>query len=67
MNHLKPCPFCGECEDLNVEHMEGTILHPSYRIICGYCGVSTCFTDKDWIDAWNTRNNQQNPELIEAK
>ena len=55
---LKPCPFCGEAdqETLMIEHLEGTILHPAYRVRCDNCGASTGYSDRgDHIAAWNTR------------
>jgi Lar family restriction alleviation protein len=54
-NTLKPCPFCGECEHLLIEHMPGTELHPAYAVVCDHCGARTDYTDRDWIGAWNQR------------
>lgn len=52
---LYPCPFCGQ-QDARVEHMEGTILHPAYRVYCDNCGASNGWTDKgDHAEKWNTR------------
>lgn len=55
--NLKPCPFCGHDDYLIEQHLEGTVLHPAYRIYCDYCGASTGYTDKDHIDTWNNRTN----------
>lgn len=52
---LLPCPFCGGADRLCVEHMEGTVLHPAYRVRCDYCGASTRYTDNDYRTVWNTR------------
>ncbi len=72
---LKPCPFCGR-EDLVKLHMEGTVLHPAYKINCEFCGASTSYTDKDCSLDWNKRpiedalrqeNERLNKELEEVK
>ncbi|WP_459018066.1 Lar family restriction alleviation protein [Stenotrophomonas sp. PSU_St142] len=53
---LKLCPFCGASgEMLVIEHMDGTILHPAYRVRCEHCGASSRYTDHDCREAWNTR------------
>ncbi len=52
---LTPCPFCGDAEHLLREHLEGTVLHPAYRILCDNCGASSGFTDKDAAAGWNRR------------
>lgn len=57
MQYLKPCPFCGEANNLIIEHMEGTIIHPAYQVRCDNCGASSGFTDRDWVGAWNTRSD----------
>lgn len=55
-NKLNPCPFCGNKEDFETDHLDGTILHPAYRILCGYCGASTRYSDHgDHEEIWNTR------------
>ena len=54
-SELLPCPFCGAAEHLHIEHLEGTILHPAYRVLCDNCGASTGYTDKDCRADWNTR------------
>lgn len=54
---LLPCPFCGSAEHLHVEHLEGTSIHPAYRVRCDFCGASTRYTDRDYRTAWNTRTN----------
>lgn len=53
---LKPCPFCGTSHSLLTEHMEGTILHPAYRIRCDYCGASINYSDRgNHVETWNRR------------
>lgn len=52
---LAACPFCGDASRLLVEHLEGTILHPAYRVRCDNCGASTEYTDKDYASSWNRR------------
>lgn len=55
MADLKPCPFCGE-NDPEIEHIEGTILHPAYFVKCGPCGAQAPWSDKgDHVDMWNCR------------
>jgi Lar family restriction alleviation protein len=52
---ITPCPFCG-VQNTFIEHMEGTILYPAYRVHCDNCGASSGWTDKgDHIEKWNTR------------
>ena len=58
---LLPCPFCGEGEHLLVEYLQGTILHPTYRIRCDNCGASSGYTDRDFRTNWNTRAQHQEP------
>ena len=52
---LLPCPFCGEGEHLLVERLGGKVLHPRHRILCGSCGASTAYTDRDFRAKWNAR------------
>src|SRR5690606_27710599 len=55
-SELLPCPFCGESENLIVQHCEGTIIHPAYRIYCGNCGASSGYADRvDPAKYWNSR------------
>ena len=62
MNELKPCPFCGE-NDPEIEHMEGTILHPAYVVKCGHCGAQAPWSDKgDHVEKWNQRATADNQE-----
>lgn len=68
---LLPCPFCGRDEHLQVEHLEGTVVHPAYRVSCDNCGASTGYTDKDCRAVWNERANMEpliaeNERLAEA-
>ena len=56
---LLPCPFCGRDEHLQVEHLEGTVVHPAYRVSCDNCGASTGYADKDCRAVWNERANME--------
>lgn len=56
---LKPCPFCGHSDSLLINHMEGTIVHPAYKVECDNCGASAGYTDNDCVDDWNTRNTNK--------
>lgn len=57
MSKLKPCPFCGETEELypgyrNMGH------GPCYEIDCLGCGIE--FTPREGMDviaAWNRRTD----------
>jgi Lar family restriction alleviation protein len=54
---LLPCPFCGDTESLMVDHMEGTVRRPAYRILCDNCGASTNYSDRgDHVEEWNRRD-----------
>lgn len=54
---LKPCPFCGKSDALEVECMAGTIRHPAYRVRCDWCGAATEYSSSiDPVAAWNTRH-----------
>jgi hypothetical protein len=53
--NLLPCPFCGDTESLYEKHLEGTVIHPAWKIVCDNCGASTGYTDIDWKDDWNER------------
>ena len=56
MTDLLPCPFCWANEGLYVQRMDGTILHPAYRVVCDNCAASTGYTDGGkHVEAWNTR------------
>jgi len=49
---IKPCPFCGEDEDLHASVDE---------VICGYCGCHTGSMHKTIeinIEIWNTRDKR---------
>ena len=53
---LLPCPFCGDSDSLEVWHDPQTVLHPWYRVECGFCGAKGPGSDKgDHVDEWNTR------------
>lgn len=64
MADLLPCPFCGEKYYLISEHMEGTSIHPAFRIRCDNCGASSAYTDKNYTQAWNTRAHH--PKSVEG-
>lgn len=58
---LLPCPFCGHDDMLTPEHVEGTILHPTYYIHCDYCGIDGPKTDKgNHAELWNRRSTAAN-------
>ncbi|MNK60136.1 restriction alleviation and modification protein [compost metagenome] len=62
MADLKPCPFCGE-NDPEIEHIDGTVLHPAYFVKCGHCGAQAPWSDKgDHVDKWNKRTATDNKE-----
>jgi len=57
-NYAKPCPFCGESENLYVQHMKGTEIHPTYSILCDYCGARGGWSDNPHhphFEKWNIR------------
>lgn len=65
---LLPCPFCGESENLIVQHCEGTIIHPAYRIYCDNCGGSNGYTDRgDHVEDWNRRAALQTQDREDAE
>lgn len=56
--HLKPCPFCGEKNELYPAYRgdKGGNLHSPYAIDCLGCGFD--FTPREGMDvfaAWNRR------------
>lgn len=63
---LPPCPFCGASKHLYVEHLEGTIIHPAFRVRCDLCGASSACTDKDCRAAWNRRATAARDAEVEA-
>ena len=65
MSDLKPCPFCGN-EDLRIDHMVGTIIHPAHEVVCDHCGARSGFTDKDCVEDWNTRATVDKSEAWDA-
>lgn len=65
---LLPCPFCGESKNLTVQHCEGTIIHPAYRIYCGNCGASNGYSDRvDPVKNWNSRAALQSQDKEDAE
>ncbi|NYT45115.1 Lar family restriction alleviation protein [Alcaligenaceae bacterium] len=65
---LLPCPFCGESKSLIVQHCEGTIIHPAYRIYCGNCGASSGYADRvDPAKYWNSRAALQSQDGEDAQ
>lgn len=63
---LKPCPFCGE-NDPEIEHIEGTILHPAYFVKCSHCGAQAPGSDKgDHVALWNKRAAVSDASIVTA-
>lgn len=56
MIELKPCPFCGEKEDIDYGYMIGTMRGYCY-VCCNEClaEIHTSGTPADAIRAWNRR------------
>lgn len=60
-NELKPCPFCGETEHLEIVKLEDSMHPRQYEVVCamdsGGCGGSAGYrsSKQDAIDVWNTR------------
>lgn len=58
MEELKPCPFCGEKDNLRVYTTQHDYGFPeTYSAGCKHCGASTKEYAKPEhaIDAWNSR------------
>lgn len=69
MEILKPCPFCGEAEDLDYGYFTGTLKGCEY-IQCQQCGAEIrCIIEGGLLimaeKLWNRRTYQ--PEEIEAE
>ena len=59
VEQLMPCPFCGHDRG-EIHHNPKTILHPAYRVECGYCGASGPETDRgDHVEQWNNQPLRQ--------
>ena len=58
MSELKPCPFCGEKENIKVVDTPiGNYANLFFKVVCRACGASSVL-DKDretTIAAWNRR------------
>lgn len=63
-SELKPCPFCGSDHSF-LEVIEcGTRGTPEvYAVMCCNCGARSgrCGTQKEAMEAWQTRENDENP------
>tara|TARA_R100001163_G_C5059268_1_gene195938 strand:- start:545 stop:763 length:219 start_codon:yes stop_codon:yes gene_type:complete len=56
VKNLLHCPFCGTKDNLQIQHLKGTVLNPSYRVYCDSCGASTGFSSiGNHKEEWNTR------------
>jgi len=60
MRELKPCPFCGEADDISLAPVmmgSGIDKRRLHAVECGSCAAMTesCYTESDAIDAWNRR------------
>ena len=66
---LKPCPFCGEKDDLKIGHDSWGYPNECYsgRVRCGRCDSLTYAAGRNTIDEaeadavkrWNTRAKEQ--------
>ena len=58
MTDLKPCPFCGKAERLEVDTAEWFGQYAGWRVKCDSCeSYGPNLDGKDLaIDAWNTRH-----------
>ena len=61
MTELKPCPFCGKSEHLEILKIEDSKHPKHYKVTCditsGGCGGigGYRFSNQEAIEAWNTR------------
>lgn len=61
MKELKPCPFCGKTEHLEVIKLEDSMHPKHYKVTCaitsGGCGGigGYRFSKQEAIEAWNAR------------
>lgn len=62
---LKPCPFCGG-EDYKIDEYNA---HYAVRCMTKYCWAfgSPRFSEKEAIDAWNTRANTEDGKYIKVE
>ena len=71
---LKPCPFCGEKPELEVEEIDlnGSATKDSFKYYCDNCDYfrGECDTVEEAVKCWNKRTSdrleQENAELREA-
>lgn len=67
-NKLRPCPFCGEDENIFIEYVELSCPQElGAYVYCGPCGAATntCRNVEEAIKFWNTRpiEDALRPEL----
>lgn len=62
MTKLKPCPFCGETEDITVVR-EGT-NRQSCQVRCENCGCSLESNEIGYGQMWNNRFNEQDIQKV---
>lgn len=60
MNKLKPCPFCGETENLEISHYRSDGVWWHY-VECAECIMTGPVgkLKRDAIEAWNKRAGEQ--------
>lgn len=58
MDHLKPCPFCGQKQALQSwKYATGAVKPGTAHIVCAHCGATTvvCNDKAEAIERWNKR------------
>lgn len=59
---IKPCPFCGETEELYFEEYLRTGVGKRWRIVCASCmaGIDRGYDQNpgSLLDAWNQRSDK---------
>ena len=54
---LKPCPFCGEKANIEINDTFFMGLEPKYMAMCTWCSGNSGWyeTDEEATEAWNRR------------
>ena len=69
MSELKPCPFCGDTDDIVVERKDCYECELDYYVVkCDGCGLQLGFglefeSEEEAIAAWNRRAQPENEPL----